>query len=377
MKIRNKASLTGIGLVGVAALVLTGCSTGTQGDADDGGAAASADLEAAEAILAPYQVEEKSLVLDEPLATPLPADLKIAFLDVGTPVAGAMWDLMQPIVPLTGIELVREPIGATPEAQDAAMAAVFEKGYDGIINVAAEPQFFPNQIEKFVEAGIPVASASVMHTEEFGLPPAFNGSDFHAEVGVAMAAAAIVRTEGTATEFVIYPVNEFEFTGFQRDGYMETMGELCPDCTNREVGIPIDEVISIDSSRIVSDLEANPQTQYYVATADEMTVGMPQRLELAGVETVGFGTWSIPPSIAQVADGSADATFAEDFGLFAWTVFDQLFREITDTPYTWPDSSVSTASLMKLLTEEEAAVYEGGYIAIPDYQEQFAENWGF
>src|SRR5690606_14131830 len=101
-----------------------------------------------------------------------------------------------------------------------------------------------------------------------------------------------------------------------------------------------------------------PQTQYYVATADEMTVGMPQRLELAGVETVGFGTWSIPPSIAQVADGSTDATFAEDFGLFMWTVVDQLFREITDTPYTWPEVSVSTASMMKLLTKEDAAIYE-------------------
>ena len=377
----RKAGLAAGAFVGAAALLLTGCSSGgttpSNTGSTDAPAASGPDLAAAQAVLAPYESDDKHPVIDEPLASPLPKGLKIAFLDVGTPVAGVMWDLIQPIVPLTGIELTREPIGATPEAQDAAMAAVFEKGYDGIINVTAEPQFYPNQAQKFVDAGIPIASASVMHTDEYGLPTGFNGPDFMKEVGRAMAAAAIVRTNGEATQFVIYPVNEFEFTGFQRDGYMEKMGELCGDCTNRELGIPIGDVIAVDNSRIVSDLEANPQTEYYVATADEMTVGMPDRLKLAGVETKGFGTWSIPPNITQVAQGVSDATFAEDFALFMWTVVDQLFREITNTPYTWPDPSVSAPQMMKLLTKDTAAQFEQtGYIAVPDYQERYAKNWG-
>lgn len=382
MKIRNRVALTGAGLISAAALVLTGCSTPAPAPtATDGGEApaAGADLAAAQALLAPYQADDKQLVIDEPLASPLPAGLKIAFLDVGTPVAGIMWDLIQPVVGITGIELVREPIGATPEAQDAAMATVFEKGYDGIINVTAEPQFYPNQAAKFVEAGIPIASASVMHTEEYGLPIGFNGPAFMEAVGHAMAAAAIVQTNGEATEFVIYPVNEFEFTNIQRDGYMDKMGELCATCNTRDVGIPIDEVIAIDSSRIVSDLEAHPETQYYIATADEMTVGMPDRFALAGVETPGFGTWSIPPNLTQVAQGLSNATFAEDFSLFMWTVVDQLFREITGTPYEWPDATWSTAQMMKLLTIDNVADAEAahGYVAIADYQEQYAANWGF
>jgi len=382
MKIRNRVSLVGAGLISATALVLTGCSTPAPAPTStDGGEApaAGADLAAAQAYLAPYQAGDKSLIIDEPLASPLPEGLRIAFLDVGTPVAGIMWDLIQPVVDITGIELVREPIGATPEAQDAAMATVFEKGYDGIINVTAEPQFYPNQAAKFVEAGIPIASASVMHTVEYGLPEGFNGPAFMEAVGHAMAAAAIVQTNGEATEFVIYPVNEFEFTGIQRDGYMDKMPEFCPTCNTRDVGIPIDEVIAIDNSRIVSDLEANPQTQYYIATADEITVGMPERLALAGVDTPGFGTWSIPPNLTQVAEGLANATFAEDFALFMWTVVDQLFREITGTPYEWPDQAWSTAQMMKLITQEDAAEWDAlhGYVAIPDYQEQFAANWGF
>jgi len=381
MSIRiRKFGLAAGAVVGAAALALTGCSGGDAPAPTDGGdaPAGGADLAAAEAFLEPYQADEKSLVIDEPLASPLPSGLDIAFLDVGTPVAGVMWDLIQPIVDLAGITLTREPIGATPEAQDAGMAAVFEKGYDGIINVTAEPQFYPNQAQKFVDAGIPIASASVMHTDEYGLPTGFNGPEFMEEVGRAQAAAAIVRTNGEATEFVFYPVNEFEFTGFQRDGFMEKMAELCPDCNVRDVGIPIDEVIAVDNSRIVSDLEANPQTQYYVAAADEITVGMPERLELAGVTTKGYGTWSIPPNLTQVAEGLADATFAEDFALFMWTVVDQLFREITDTPYEWPAPEVSAPAVMKLLDQETAPEYDAlhGYLAVPDYQERFALNWG-
>jgi ribose transport system substrate-binding protein len=377
----RKISLVAGAAVSAAALMLTGCSGGgsTPVSSDGGDAPAGADLAAAKAYLEPYQADTKSLVLDEPLAAPLPEGLNIAFLDVGTPVAGVMWDLIQPIVEITGIKLTREPIGATPEAQDAAMASVYEKGYDGIINVTAEPQFYPNQAEKLVEAGVPIASASVMHTDDYGFPTGFNGPDFMEEVGRAQAAAAIVRTNGEATEFVFYPVNEFEFTGFQRDGFVEKMAELCPDCTVRDVGIPIDEVIAIDNSRIVSDLEAHPETQYYVASADEITVGMPERLDLAGVTTKGYGTWSIPPNLDQVAAGLADATFAEDFSLFMWTVVDQLFREITGTPYEWPAPEVSAPAVMKLLDQGLAEEYvpTHGYLAVPDYQEQYAENWGF
>jgi len=375
--ITRRLGLGAAAVVGTAALLLAGCS-GSGGATPSGGSGGSpaADLDAATEFLAPYQAEQKSLVLDEPLASPLPKGLNIAFLDVGTPVAGVMWDLLQPLIPLTGITLTRENIGSTPEEQDAAMATVVQKGYDGIINVTAEPGFYPNQVTKLLEAGIPMASASVMHTEEYKLPIAFNGPDFMREAGRAQAAAAVVRTEGKATHFVYYPVNEFEFTGFQAEGFVDEMAELCPGCEVRQVGIPIQDVINQDPTRIVNDLQANPQTEYFVAAADEMTSGLPQKLDVAGITVKGSGTWSIPPDIQNVADGKADSTFAEDFALFMWTVTDQLFREITDTPYEWPDPSVSAPALMRLLTQEDAGDYLGGYVAVPDYQEQYAKLWG-
>ncbi|MBO9577999.1 MAG: hypothetical protein J7480_04435 [Microbacteriaceae bacterium] len=384
MSIRiRKLGLAAGSALGATALLLAGCtSSGPAPAPTEGGgdapAASGPDLAAAQAYLEPYQAADKQLIIDEPLANPLPDGLKIAFLDVGTPVAGIMWDLIQPITELTGIELVREPIGSTPEEQDAGMATVFEKGYDGVINVTAEPQFYPNQAQKFVDAGIPIASASVMHTTEYDLPEGFNGPAFMEEVGRAQAAAAIVRTNGEATDFVFYPVNEFEFTGFQRDGFVEKMAELCPDCTVRDVGIPIGEVIAQDPSRIVSDLESHPETQYYVAAADEIMVPAPPLFDRAGVTTPGYGTWSIPPNLENVAGGLADATFAEDFTLFMWTVVDQLFRELTDTPYEWPDPASSAPEVMMLLDQESAGQYleSHGYLAVPDFQEQFAENWG-
>ena len=74
-----------------------------------------------------------------------------------------------------------------------------------------------------------------------------------------------------------------------------------------------------------------------------------------------------------------NAGWIEDFALFMWTVVDQLFREITDTPYEWPEPAWSTAQMMKLLTVDNVADAEAahGYIAVPDYQEQYAANWGF
>src|SRR5690606_10300447 len=124
-----------------------------------------------------------------------------------------------------------------------------------------------------------------------GLPEAFNGPDWMKANGGVLAAAAVARSGG-ASEYVFYNIPEFPFSSLELEGAEAKLAELCPDCTMRVVDIPIAELGSTAADRVVSDLQANPDTEYFMAAVDEVQIGLPQKLNLAGLETKGIAMWT-------------------------------------------------------------------------------------
>jgi len=365
-------------LVGSAALLLAGCTTGGPAPAGTGGTAAGGpDVDAAQEFLAPWLSSgQKKLLIDEPLAAPIPDGLKIAYLDVGTPVAKNMWQILQDVVKATGIQLDDIQTGQDPQSISTGMNTVVEGGYDGVINITLDPQSFQTQLAELKAKNVPIVSGSVMDTRENGMPEAFNGPDWMTSYGEGLAAAAVVRSEGKTSDFVLYTIPEFPFAQYQVTGFQDEMSKLCAGCNVRVVDIPIVDLGSTSTDDVVSDLQAHPETGYAVMIGDEGTVGLKQKLDLAGIDVKWLGSWAIPPNLQQVASGDQDATFPVDFNLMMWTVADQLFREITKTSYEWPDAATRATALQTLVTKDNASQYPGGYLAIPDYQTQFEKLWG-
>ncbi|GAA1688405.1 hypothetical protein GCM10009808_01720 [Microbacterium sediminicola] len=361
----------------VAALTLTACTSGGSTEPTTADSAEAGDAVAqASAFLAPWDGDgNKQLLIDEPLNEPVAEGTHVVYLDVGTPVSAVMWANLQTPAELLGLNLERVEVGRDAQSINSAMNTVVELAPDGIINITLDPIFFESQIEELDAMGIPIASGSVMNTVEYGLPEAFNGPDWMTANGEALGAAAIARSGG-ATEFVFYNIPEFPFSEYEQAGAADKIGELCPDCTLRVVDIPIAELGSTAADRVVSDLQAHPETEYFIAAVDEVQIGLPAKLSLAGIDVKGIGMWTAPPNYEQIAAGEEDATLSVDLGLMMWTVLDQLLREMQGQAYEWPDAQTRAANLTRVTTQ--ANVPEDpvrGYVAIPDYQEQFAANW--
>ncbi|QTX03591.1 sugar ABC transporter substrate-binding protein [Agromyces archimandritae] len=363
-------------LAAAGALLLSSCS-GDGGDetADVAGGDADA-VAAAEEFLAPWTgAGEKGLLIDEPLAAPVKAGARVVYLDVGTPVSAVMWQNLQAPAELLGIDLERVETGKDAQSINSAMNSVVELAPDGIINITLDPIFFESQIEQLDAAGIPMASGSVMNTVEFGLPEAFNGPEWMTANGEVLGAAAIARSGG-ASDFVFYNVPEFPFSEYELDGAKAKVAELCADCELRVVDIPIAELGSTAADRVVSDLQANPQTEYFIAAVDEVQIGLPQKLDLAGLEIDGIAMWPAPPNYEQIAAGEQDATLSVDLNLMMWTVLDQLLREMGGQDYEWPDVATRASTLTRITDESNAPEDPVvGYVAIEDYQDRFAANW--
>ncbi|GAA3654692.1 sugar ABC transporter substrate-binding protein [Microbacterium marinilacus] len=379
MRGRRTRGLRSAALIAAGALALTACSSG--GDSPDDAApgddaAGGADVAAAEEFLAPWLGEgDKGLLIDEPLDAPVEEGTHVVYLDVGTPVSAVMWQNLQAPAELLGLRLERVEVGRDAQSINSALNTVVELAPDGVINITLDPIFFEPQIAQLDEAGIPIASGSVMNTVEYGLPEAFNGPEWMTTNGGVLAAAAVVRSGG-ASEYVFYNVPEFPFSALELEGAQDKLAELCPDCTLRVVDIPIAELGSTAADRVVSDLQANPATEYFMAAVDEVQIGLPQKLGLAGLDVDGIAMWTAPPNYEQIAAGEQDATLSVDLNLMMWTVLDQLLREMGDQSYEWPDVQTRAATLTRITDQSNAPEDPVlGYVAIDDYQDLFAANW--
>ncbi|GAA5038708.1 substrate-binding domain-containing protein [Microbacterium fluvii] len=365
-------------LVAAGALLLTACSGGSEPEetSADAGAAGSDAVAAAEEFLVPWNGEgEKNLLIDEPLDAPVKEGAHVVYLDVGTPVSAVMWNNLQAPAELLGLKLERVETGRDAQSVNTAMNTVVELAPDGVINITLDPIFFESQIEQLDALGIPIVSGSVMNTVEYGLPEAFNGPEWMTTNGQVLGAAAIARSGG-AEDLVFYNVPEFPFSKYELEGAQSKVAELCPECELRVVDIPIAELGSTAADRVISDLQANPQTEYFIAAVDEVQIGLPSKLELAGIDVPGIGMWTAPPNNEQVAAGDQDATLSVDLNLMMWTVLDQLLREMGGQDYEWPDVATRASTLTRV-TEQANAPEDPvvGYVAIADYQDRFAANW--
>jgi ribose transport system substrate-binding protein len=379
MRGRRLRGLRAAALIATGAIALTACSNGgttTEGADPEADGSSGADVAAAEEFLAPWMGEgDKNLLIDEPLDAPVEKGTHVVYLDVGTPVSAVMWQNLQAPAELLGLKLERVEVGRDAQSINAALNTVVELEPDGVINITLDPIFFEPQIEQLNELGIPIASGSVMNTVEHGLPEAFNGPEWMTTNGGVLAAAALSRSGG-ASEYVFYNVPEFPFSALELKGAQDKLAELCPDCTLRVVDIPIAELGSTAADRVVSDLQANPDTEYFIAAVDEVQIGLPQKLSLAGLDTKGIAMWTAPPNYEQIAAGDQDATLSVDLNLMMWTVLDQLLREMAGQEYEWPDVQTRAATLTRVTDADNAPEDPMiGYVAIDDFQDRFAANW--
>lgn len=377
-----------------AALALAGCSTSpsasgggstspsasgggsTSPSASGGGGQQVADIAAAQAFLKPYTVNPTKLLNTEPLKSLPPAGSTVVYLDGGTPIQAAFWQALQPTAPLLGVKLSRVQTGSDAQSINSALNSVVESKPAAVINVAIDPTLFPHQLGQLRAAGVKVVSASIVNGPKFGFTNVLSNAGQTADVGKALTSTAIVRTQGMASKFVFYTVPELPFAGLELKGAQEQMKQQCPNCTMRVVNIPVTTLGSTAADVVVSDLQAHPDTQYFLSAIDEVQIGLPSKLKVAGIDIKGVGGTPAAANLQQIADGQQDAGIALDLNLFMWTAIDQAMREMAGQAVTYADDATVAAATHHLITKQNAvADPKVGWTAIPDYQTQFKKLW--
>lgn len=361
--------------LGVSALVLAAFLVAACGEDDENGGVARADVAGARDFIAPFVGQPSDFPVTEPLDERPAKGTRVAFLDVGTPTSAFQWDLIQPAAKTMGFDIYQVRAGAGAEGISSALDTIVEQMPEGMIFLATDPTLFSRQLEQLREGGTTVVTGGIVNGKEFGFETVQFGRSDAIRLGENLVAWALARSDGEARNVVFYTVPELEFASVAASGAMSKMEELCPDCTLRVVDIPLAEVGRGATERVVSDLQANPDTDFALFATDEIELGLPAALQTAGIDIPTIGAGATPGNLEAIKQGQQDASLGSDTPTLMWTIIDQLAREMAGQELAGPEAEGTI--VLQFLTEEDITFDPStGWTGYPDFAERFAKLWG-
>lgn len=394
MNHRTTQRTTFLSAAAVASLLLAGCGGGA--DADDesiddaggnGDAAAAGlgqcegeplegvDLESALETIETYQQPVEGLVVDEPLPDAPDPDTTVVYLDNETRLAGIYWDFVQQAGERAGVNTQRVSTGTSAQDINAALATVVETQPDIVIAVAIDPAFYMDHLETLVNQGTTFVTPAIINAEEYGLVDSYGGREVSVENGRVLASAAVAFTCGQESEFVYYRVPELPFTHVILEGLEEYLPQIHPDANLRVVDIPVATMDTTGQDTIVNDLQANPDTAFFLASADQLQIGLSTSMDLAGVDVEGIGLSSLPQNIEQIDQGLQTAGYAVDESMFLWLAFDEGLRRHAGLDFERDDWEQINPDLSTVITQDNVDEYLDGFTAVENHEDAFAELW--
>jgi ribose transport system substrate-binding protein len=334
------------------------------------------DYEAARAFIEPFKRKATELLVSEALPQPIDPETTVAFLDSGSAVTGMIWGFLETAGKAAGVNMQRVHTGHSAQSINAALGTVVESAPDILIAAAVDATFFQGQLKALEEAGTTVVYAGSTNADEFGLLDSLAGHGASIVNGKVLAASAVNFTCGTGTEYVFYHVPELTFSHVQLEAIRESFATLCSNCNLRVVDIPIATRDTTAGDAIVSDLQAHPETQYFMTGSDQMQIGLKAKQELAGIDVPGIGHSSLPSNVEQIANGLQSAGYAADYNMYSWLLLDEGLRRHMGEKVVYDDWAKATQAMSLVITPANAGEYPKGFVAYPNMVDDFKKLWG-
>jgi ribose transport system substrate-binding protein len=362
--LRTTATLAGLALVAACGSSDTGTTT-----------AIAADTQTkAKEVVAPYEGKPGAFPITEKLSSPVPAGTRVAYIDNGNALVSLIFKLAQPAAAELGIDLYAVRAGTSASGVQAAFSTVVQQRPAAVINTAIDPALWDNQRKQLIAAKIPIVSLGTVAPASSGLVQP-NGEAAFERQG-RLQAAWLVANNDKSVEAVLYEHNELAYAAAVKKGFESELQTLCPDCVARVVQIPITEVGNKAPERIVSDLQAHPNTRAIVFQSSAAATGLPAKLKVAGLKDVQIvGANPLPTNLQYLKDKQSTVELGADLNTLAWTAMDTAARLIVGQKLQ--QNVVNGEALVHQFLRPENITFDPtrGFSAYPDVADRFKALW--
>jgi ribose transport system substrate-binding protein len=328
----------------------------------------------AKKVVAPFIGQPSPFPVTEKLKE-VPTGAEIDYVDCGTPICALFWEILQPAAQTMGVKLERIKAGSAANTVTSAFDTVIAKEPAAVIVGSVSMELWSKQLKELQEKEIPVVTTGISDTEEFGIvsPQASNANSERS--GKLMAAYVIAEMAGEESNAVFYETPELSFTTIIAESFKEEFENLCPECSLRIGKVGIEELGNTAPQTVVSDLQANPETNVAVFGTAEIEAGLPTALKAAGIEVETLGSSPGPAELQYLKEGKSTAVLGFDLPVLTWGLLDQAAREIAGQELTGPEAE-GLGVLQFLKKEDVQYDVSKGWSGYPEFAEKFAELWG-
>jgi ribose transport system substrate-binding protein len=353
-------------------IALAACGSGGDGD-DQEITRGSADVAAAQNVLAPYTGKPSAFPVDQPLREKPPAGTTVAYLQCVTPVCGLFGEIIPAAAKTMGVELTIVKAGASADSLQAAADSIIARKPTAVVIPAVEPSTISPQLSKLDASKTPVSANGIMNPERYGI-----GADQFNNAAALQAgkilAAWVVKTKGDEADAVFYKTPELSFNAFIEQGFKEELSALCHSCKVRSVVVPVSTIGNNAPARVVSDLQSNPKTNVAVFGTLEAAVGLPAAMRTAGLDTTVTGFGPNPSNLQDIESGGITSGLGLDFPVMVWTQLDAAMRLATGQPLT--DGEKAGIPPLQMLEGKDITFDPSkGFSGYPDFAQRFGRLW--
>lgn len=350
----------------------SGSSTG--GGGEENVAASGGEQAAAEAAIEPYVGHPSPFPVTEPLKELPPKGATFAYVSPGAPYSELIGEIAKQGVEKLGAKFELIKAGLAANTVSSAFDTVVAKHPDAVIISAIEPELYSGQLKQLLAEGIPVVVSGVAKAEEYGVKSPLFGSkpkEFYGKLQADYVAAEY----GPEANVAFYEVPEYGFTESNVAGFKKELEATCPGCSVRFTPIGAATLGNTAPTAVVSDLQANPDTDVAVLETGEIETGLSAALSAAGIEPEILTGAPGPSNYQSVKEGKATAVLAIDTPVLSWTLVDMAARELAGQELTGAEAE-GMGDVQFLTKKDITFDTEKGWTGYPNYAQQFEKLWG-
>jgi ribose transport system substrate-binding protein len=381
---------TSSGAVALACIVVmvAGCSSSSSSSpaaassapSASSSAAASASVSPAAGGVGTVTTRPTSIPLTTPLGGPVPKGKTVDVVTCGVPACTENVAFLKAGTNALGWKLNIISGGTTTESAQAAWDSVVANPPDAVLGFGYDPTIFAAETKKLAAMHIPDLQFSTGFPASGGVNAVlFNAPAFEA-MGSFLAQYVTAQSgvsAATSMLFVYPPVYQVNYESYL--GFKAEFSNICGSCPLASLPVLVTSIGSTLPSQVVGYVSAHPGVKYVITAFSDMTAGLPQALQAAGLSgKVKLLTLDDSPSLAPLIEsGQVQATVQQPWETITWLALDYFMRVFDHKP-TGVDLAANAKLPLWVVTKSNlpAGSATAKQPVVAGYQAQFEQLWG-
>ena len=262
--------------------------------------------------------------------------------------------------------------GATPDAITRAFNQAVSEKPDALVSGAIPPQLFRKQLDQLVKNGTEVILYATAPPNPKGITAVVFPPKEFTKIGTLLARFIYVDAKAKPTKAVYVQTPEFAALNYASDAFKKELKRLCASCDIDILNVQAAEIGRVIPGKIVSYLQANPDTAYVVSQFGDLNVGVPQALRSAGITGKRLvSTQGSRVNMQYIKNGQEYANLISFLDVTYWQVLDITARAIAGQKYAVPPNPTQWIQKGNLNFNPNSPPPYG-----VNYKAQFRKVWG-